>query len=107
MDSAALGRLLDTGKEAEVFAFGGGALKLYGAAAAKRSAFREAANAAVAGSLGLPVPEIHGLRCFGDRWGLIMSLAEGPSFAESIRANPNLTLAYLTEMGLLQFRADK
>jgi hypothetical protein len=33
-----------------------------------------------------------------------MSLAEGPSFAESIRAKPNLTSAYLTEMGLLQFR---
>jgi len=104
MDAPALGRLLGAGKEAEVFAFGGGALKLYRAAAAKRSAFREAANAAVAESLGLPVPKIHGLRCFGDRWGILMSLAEGPSFAESIRAKPNLTSAYLTEMGLLQFR---
>jgi Phosphotransferase enzyme family len=104
MDAPALGRLLGAGKEAEVFAFGGGALKLYGAAAAKRSAFREAANAAVAESLELPVPKIHGLRCFGDRWGILMSLAEGPSFAESIRAKPNLTSAHLTEMALLQFR---
>jgi hypothetical protein len=103
MDAPALGRLLGAGKEAEVFAVGGGALKLY-RAAAKRSAFREAANAAVAESLGLPVPEIHGLRCFGDRWGIIMSLAEGPSFAESIRAKPDLTSTYVTEMALLQFR---
>ena len=51
MDAPALGRLLGAGKEAEVFAFGGGALKLYRTAAAKRSAFREAANAAVAESL--------------------------------------------------------
>ena len=80
MDAPALGRLLGAGKEAEVFAFGGGALKLYRAAAAKRSAFREAANAAVAESLELPVPKIHGLRRFGDRWGILMSLAEGPSF---------------------------
>ena len=104
MDAPALGRLLGAGKEAEVFAFGGGAVKLYAAAAAKRSAFREAANAAVAESLGLPVPEIRGLRCFGDRWGIIMSLAEGPSFAESIKVKPDLTSTYITEMALLQFR---
>jgi hypothetical protein len=104
MDAPALGRLLGAGNGAEAFAFGDGALKLYSAAATKRSAFREAANAAVAESLGLPVPEIHGLRCFGDRWGILMSLAEGPSFAESIKAKPNLTSAYLMEMALLQFR---
>jgi hypothetical protein len=103
MDAPALGRLLGAGKEAEFLRLVA-ELKLYRAAAAKRSAFREAANAAVAESLGLPVPKIHGLRCFGDRWGILMSLAEGPSFAESIRAKPNLTSAYLTEMGLLQFR---
>jgi hypothetical protein len=104
MDAPALGRLLGAGKEAEVFAFGGGAVKLYAAAAAKRSAFREAANTAVAESLGLPVPKIHGLRCFDDRWGIMMSLADGPSFAESIKANPDLTSTYLTEMARLQFR---
>src|ERR1700722_5292344 len=98
MDAPALGRLLGAGNGAEVFAFGDGALKLYSAAATKRSAFREAANAAVAESLGLPVPKIHGLRCFGDRWGILMSVAEGPSFAESIKAEPNLTSAYLMEM---------
>jgi hypothetical protein len=104
MDAISFGRLLGTGKRAEVFAFGGGALKLYGAAAAKRSAFREAANVAVAESLGLSVLEIRGLRSFGDRWGVIMSLVEGPSFAQSIRAKPALTSTYLTEMALLQFR---
>jgi hypothetical protein len=100
----ALGRLLGTGKEAEVFAFGDGALKLYGATAAKRSAFREAANAAVAESLGLPVPEILGIRRVGDRWGIVMGLAEGPSFAESIKAKSDQTSIYLKEMALLQFR---
>ena len=105
MDAISFGRLLGAGKEAEVFAFGSGALKLYGAAAAKRSAFREAANVAVAESLGLPVPEIRGLESFGDRWGVIMSLVEGPSFAKSIRAKPAPGQStYLTEMALLQFR---
>src|ERR1700733_285044 len=101
MAAPALGRLLGTGKEAEVFAFGDGALKLYRATAAKRSAFREAANVAVAESFGLPVPEILGLGRFGDRWGIIMGLAEGPSF---VKANSRQTSAYLKQMALLQFR---
>ena len=103
MSEPALGRLLGAGKEAAVFAFGDGALKLYGAAAAKRSAFREAANTAVAESLGLPVPEIRGLKNFGDRWGILMNLVEGPSFAESIEAQQDLTSTYLREMARLQF----
>ena len=104
MAAPALGRRLGAGKEAEVFAFGDGALKLYAAATAKRSAFREAANAAVAESFGLPVAEIRGLRRFGDRWGIWMSRVEGPSFADAIRARRDLTSAYLKEMALLQLR---
>jgi hypothetical protein len=105
MDAPAIGRRLGVGKEAEVFAFGGGALKLYAATATKGSALREAANAAMAESFGLPVAEIHGLRRFGDRWGILMGLVEGPSFAEAMRARPDLISVYLKEMAVLQFRA--
>ena len=104
MNAPVLGPLLGAGKEADVFAFSSGALKLYRAAAAKRSAFREAANAAVAESLGLPVPETHAVRSFGNRWGILMSLAEGPTFAETIKAKPDQTSDYLKEMAILQIR---
>ena len=57
----ALGRLLGTGKEAEVFAFGDGALKLYGATAAKRSAFREAQTRQSRNRLGSQCPKSLGL----------------------------------------------
>lgn len=42
----AIGRLLGSGKEAEVFEYGDLALKLYRSIASKASAFREAGNLA-------------------------------------------------------------
>ena len=53
---AELGKLLGKGKEAEVFQYGDHVLKLYKPAAPKTSAFREAANLAIAERLGLPAP---------------------------------------------------
>jgi aminoglycoside phosphotransferase (APT) family kinase protein len=104
MSEQALGRLLGSGKVAEVFECGALVVKLYRATAAKGSAFREAAALAVAESLGLPVPSVQGVRPIGDRWGVLMDRAEGPSFADAVRQQPVLTPAYVQEMALLQRR---
>jgi DNA-binding helix-hairpin-helix protein with protein kinase domain len=64
---APLGRSLALGKEAEVFEFGALAAKIYGSAAGKRRAFREAMNLAVAEALGLPVPAVWRVRQLGGR----------------------------------------
>lgn len=104
MVNPALGRILGSGKEAEVFAYGTAVVKLYKSAAAKRSAFREAAVLAVVELLGLPVPQVHGVQPFGDRWGIIMTRADGPSFGEAMRRQPERVPAYLKEMAVLQTR---
>ena len=91
MSDAALGTLLGVGKEAEVFVCGALVMKLYKATAAKRSPFREAAILAALEAFGLPTPTVHGVRRIGERWGVLMSYAEGPSLAEAMSnraANP-------------------
>lgn len=54
-----IGRLLGSGKEAEVFEYGVLALKLYRHPASKASAFREGANLAIVEKLSLPAPKVH------------------------------------------------
>jgi hypothetical protein len=104
MSKQALGRLLGSGKVAEVFECGALVVKLYRAMAAKGSAFREASALAVAESLGLPVPSVQGVRLIDDRWGVLMARAEGPSFADAISREPAPAPAYLKAMALLQGR---
>jgi aminoglycoside phosphotransferase len=99
-----LGKRLGTGKEAEVFEFGDMVVKLYQADAPKRSAFREAANLALVEAFGLPVPSVSGVRQVGDRWGLVMARADGPSFADAMKLQPELLPKYLQRMALLQLR---
>lgn len=77
-----IGRLLGSGKEAEVFEYGALALKLYRHAAAKASAFREGANLAIVERLSLPAPKVHAVGEFGGRWGVVMDRAPGSCFAE-------------------------
>jgi aminoglycoside phosphotransferase (APT) family kinase protein len=67
-----LGILLGSGNVADVYAFGALALKLYKPNAAKASAFREAANLALVDGLGLPVPKVHRVELFSDRWGVVL-----------------------------------
>jgi tRNA A-37 threonylcarbamoyl transferase component Bud32 len=83
VSSMALGDLIASGRVAEVYECGAMAVKLYKDAAQKRSAFREAAILAVAESLGIPVPIVFGVRQIGDRWGVMMSRADGPTFADA------------------------
>ena len=97
-----MGALIGDGKEAEIFEYGTLVLKRYRSGVAKRAAFREAAVLALVESLGLPVPEVHGVQWIGERWGVIMSRAGGPSFAETMLANRELLPVYLDEMARLQ-----
>jgi Ser/Thr protein kinase RdoA (MazF antagonist) len=98
MKSNDLGRLLGTGKEAEVYEHGELALKLYKATASKSSAFREAAILAIVESSALPAPKVSEVGQFGERWGFIMTRVSGPSFADTIASQPALIPAYLAKM---------
>jgi aminoglycoside phosphotransferase (APT) family kinase protein len=99
-----LGGVIGSGKEAEVFECGALVAKLYRRAASKRSAFREAANLALAESLGLPSPSVRGVREIDGRWGIVMTRADGPSFGEAVASQPNLAPAYLRAMAQLHLR---
>jgi Ser/Thr protein kinase RdoA (MazF antagonist) len=98
------GARIGAGKEAEIFEYGQAILKLYRSGVPKRAAFGEAAALALVESLGLPAPEVHGVRRVGERWGVIMSRAAGPSFAETMLANPERVPAYLHAMAHLHLR---
>lgn len=54
-----LGPPLGSGKEAEVFAYGDLALKLYREGRGSTAVFREAANLAVVTACGLPAPAVY------------------------------------------------
>jgi hypothetical protein len=90
MSEPAVGALLGVGKEAEVFVCGALVVKLYKPTAPKRSPFREAAILAMIESLGLSAPIVHGVQQIGDRWGVLMSRVEGPSFVA-----PEMASAYV------------
>jgi RIO-like serine/threonine protein kinase len=103
-DTVSLGARVGAGKEAEVFECGAAIVKLYGTGVPKRAAFREAAILAMVEALGLPVPKVHGVHAVGDRWGVVMSRAEGPSFADIMLGHPNRLPRYLREMARLHLR---
>jgi Ser/Thr protein kinase RdoA (MazF antagonist) len=98
---ADLGELIGTGKEAEVFRQGDHVLKLNRTGAPKSSAFREAANLAIAEALGLPAPAPLGVMQVGDRWGVLMTLAPGESFGAAILRQAELMPDYLGAMARL------
>jgi aminoglycoside phosphotransferase (APT) family kinase protein len=95
----AIGRLIGSGKEAEVYEYGERALKLYRARASKASAFREAAHLAIVERLGLPAPRVHAVGEHGGRWGLLMDRAHGESFAAQMTPGaPAPLLARMAEL---------
>ena len=102
MPCTLLGRLLGTGKQAEVYEYGEGVLKLYRAGAPKSSAFREAATLALVEGCGLPAPIVHEARLYDGRWGLAMTKAAGPCFGEVLTREPELAPACLEAMVRLQ-----
>src|ERR1700736_2679363 len=100
----ALGPLLASGKEAEAFEFGDRVVKLFRPLAAKDSAFREAANLALAERAGLPTPHVYSVQSFDERWGIVVSRVVGSSFAEAIRTPPESLSSHLEAMALLHLR---
>jgi hypothetical protein len=104
MSNVALGGLLGSGEQAEVFEYGAMAVKLYKSTAPKRAAFHEAAKMALVESLGLPVPAMQAVQRIGDRWGVVMTRAVGPHFADAIRRQRDQMPLYLEAMAQLQFR---
>jgi Ser/Thr protein kinase RdoA (MazF antagonist) len=98
MNSAEIGALLGSGKEAEVYEYGEFVLKLYRATASKNAAFREAAILAIVESSGLPAPKVLEVRQYGSRWGLVMTRASGLPFANAMLSQPALISEYLGEM---------
>jgi Ser/Thr protein kinase RdoA (MazF antagonist) len=106
-DALPSGHVIGIGKEAEVFDRGPLVLKLYRRAEAKASAFREAAILAVVESTGLPCPTVAGVEQVDGRWGVVMSRAEGPAFAETMTANPGSVPTTLTAMAALHARIHR
>ena len=104
MSTMTPGQLLGSGKEAEVYECGELVFKLYRATASKRSAFREAAVLAAIEALELPAPSVWGVRQIDGRWGVLMARADGPTFTEGLRREPNIAPAYLKQMALLHLR---
>jgi Ser/Thr protein kinase RdoA (MazF antagonist) len=102
MSEPELGRRIGSGKVAEVFEYGRAALKLYRAGIPKRSAFREAANLAIVEDCDVPGPRALGVRQIGERWGVIMTRIEGPSFADTLIDRPAVLHDCMTEMARLQ-----
>jgi aminoglycoside phosphotransferase (APT) family kinase protein len=79
-----IGCLLGVGKEAEVFAFGDLALKLYKPGMSKASSFREAAHLAVVERNGLSAPRVHAVNEYGGRWGVVMDRVNGQRLGDAM-----------------------
>jgi len=101
------GRLIGSGKEAEVFEYGREVLKLYKLGIAKRSAFREAAMLAIIEAFDVPAPRTLGVRALGERWGVVMTRAVGPSFAEAMGGQPEALPLYMKAMIRLQLAVHR
>jgi aminoglycoside phosphotransferase (APT) family kinase protein len=104
MMSETIGRLLAAGQRAEVFEWGVRAVKLYRCAAAKQTAFREAAIHAAVEVLGLPVPAIWGVQQISGRWGIVFDRVSGASFAEQMRSDAAAIPQYLQILARLHTR---
>jgi Ser/Thr protein kinase RdoA (MazF antagonist) len=101
MSTIRLGKRLGIGKEAEVYEFGDAVLKLYKAGVPKGSAFREAAHLSIVEARGLACPSPLAVERFGERWGIVMTRANGRSFADAIAHEPVHTARILTAMAEL------
>lgn len=104
MSEPLIGERIGSGKEAEVFAQGEHVLKLYRHASAKAAAFGEAAILAAIERTGLPVPKVVEVGRYGERWGLVMTRADGSAFGTTMAADPRSVPAHLVAMARLQSR---
>src|SRR6516162_6971193 len=102
--SETIGRLLAAGNVAEVFEWGSRVVKLYRSPARKPTAFREAAIHAAVEAMALPVPAVWGVLEIGGRWGIVFDRVKERSFAERMRADPNLIPECLQALARLHAR---
>jgi len=102
--SETMGRLLATGQRAEVFEWGSRVVKLYRSAAAKHTAFREAAIHAAVEALGLPVPTVWSVQQVDGRWVIVFDRVNGVSFAEQMRSDAAAIPQYLEILARLHTR---
>jgi Ser/Thr protein kinase RdoA (MazF antagonist) len=102
--SETMGRLVATGQRAEVFEWGSRVVKLYRSAAAKNTAFREAAIHAAVEALGLPVPTVWSVQEIDGRWGIVFDRVSGVSFAEQMRGDVGAIPEYLQLLSRLHAR---
>jgi Ser/Thr protein kinase RdoA (MazF antagonist) len=101
----AYGALIGEGKVAEVFEYGDGkVLKLYRLGQPASDARRELAILDVVETSGVAAPRAFDLEQIDDRWGLVMSRAEGRPFAEPMLANPAGAGPYFAAMAALQVK---
>jgi RIO-like serine/threonine protein kinase len=104
MPKSRLGRVLGSGKEAQVFEYGSKVVKLYPSGGRKEAAFREAAILAGLEGAGLPVPAVWEVRRIDQRWGLVMDRVSGASFAERMRNDLLTVPACVEDMARLHQR---
>jgi len=52
----------------------------------------------------VPAPTVWGARQIDERWGVLMARADGPTFTEGLRREPNMAPAYLKQIALLHLR---
>jgi aminoglycoside phosphotransferase (APT) family kinase protein len=102
--SETMGRLVAIGQRAEVFEWGSRVVKLYRPAAAKNTAFREAAIHAAVEALGLPVPTVWSVQQINRRWGIEFDRVSGRSFAEQMRGDAGAIPQYLQILARLHAR---
>ena len=102
--SETMGRLVATGQRAEVFEWGSRVVKLHRSAAAKNTAFGEAAIHAAVEALGLPVPTVWSVQQIDRRWGIVFDRVSGVSFAEQMRGDVGAIPEYLQLLSRLHAR---
>jgi hypothetical protein len=72
-----LEKLIGKGMQADVYEYGGYAVKLFHQCHDKSFVFFESAKMSMIEKTDLPTPKIHDLRKIGDRWAIVMDLSEG------------------------------
>lgn len=102
--SEGFGEPIGAGRIAEIYAQDDLVLKLFRPGQPKANVFREAANLAVAESLGLPAPRIIEVRQHDGRWGLLMTRIEGQTLMAQVEADPAAAEPCLAELVRLQTR---
>lgn len=99
-----IGRLIGSGRVAEVFEYGDRVAKLYRDPASRTPAFIEGAIIAIVGDHELPTPTVHAVGQFAGRWGLVMDRAPGEPLARFAQGQPELVPEAIVEMVALHLR---